>query len=127
MEKHEKICVKSPTTLSNFSRLTDLIYINSIKYIHVYIKDSNYRKESLKIKPTKCSKGPIISDIYILMHIIHIVYGTGKYLPLFQFYPFLPQCQQANLGLGEFQCLQISLFKQQCLCKFKMGRNHLQV
>lgn len=37
---------------------------------------------------------------------------TGKYLSPFCFFcPFRPRCKQANLRLGDFYCLKLSLFK----------------
>lgn len=39
-----------------------------------------------------------------------IMLYTGNYLPQFNFHPFCPHCQRANLWLDEYQCLTLSLF-----------------
>lgn len=42
-----------------------------------------------------------------------------EYLPPFYFYPFHPGCQWANLKLGEFQCLKLSLLNTPMLGRFQ--------
>lgn len=44
---------------------------------------------------------------------MYISRHTVKYSPPFEFCPFRPRCQRANLRLGEYQCHKLSLSKKQ--------------
>lgn len=55
------------------------------------------------------------AKIRLKPNLIFSILYIEKYLPLFYSRSFCPQCQRSNLTLGKFQCLIISLVKQNCV------------